>query len=159
MPIPLLVVCRDIINIKNWIRLMVDGKKRFGQSLVEGLKHGIEAALSIAIDEFFDANYPANSHILGYLNGIGTPWSDHFLARTYKLTLPIDRPGSFWHLRKANTICLYSFDSMKFGFLQQSFCCSFEEEDHGAGFNGKNVSEDREKTLKITNYKLQIKDL
>ena len=51
------------------------------------LKHRVEVVVvGFDADELLDAAYSADAHVLCYLDGVGAPRSDHFLARSEEIT-------------------------------------------------------------------------
>ena len=70
--------------------LDVYGKDVLIQSLVHALKHRVIFSVFILHREIlFNAENTFQSHILSDFYSIGTPWSNHFTARSHKATLQI----------------------------------------------------------------------
>ncbi len=77
------VVSCNVIYIQNRIGLFFNYKNTLIQSVVFPLQHVIAfGTFTFNLIKFLNAHNTFNSHVLGNFNGIGTPWGDHFTARS-----------------------------------------------------------------------------
>ena len=84
----LLVILLKVLDIHDRIWLLVDGEAILTHSFVETLEHRVESSIRSAHWEILlDADNTLETHVLGDLDGIGTPRSNHLTAWTYKPTL------------------------------------------------------------------------
>ena len=80
-----LVVFFDTFYVLDGLRLMIDGEDILVKTVVHALKHAIVFRIPVLYGEVFLYTQNAiETHILGNLNGIRTPWGYHFAARAYK---------------------------------------------------------------------------
>ncbi|KAF5050965.1 hypothetical protein DSECCO2_424010 [anaerobic digester metagenome] len=79
------VVSGDIRNLLHRIRLVQDCKNILIKVMVQYLQHGIVRGVgSLHLNIFFNSEDACDSHVLGNLNSICTPWSHHFATRPNK---------------------------------------------------------------------------
>ena len=76
----LLIVGVEIVDGANGFGRMVDGEKRFVQSVVDALQHRVVLLLGCGGEVLFDARNAVEIHVLRDLNGICAPRGDHFAA-------------------------------------------------------------------------------
>ena len=84
----LLVVFLDVIHTLDWLRLVVDGEDVLVQPLIHALKHGVMVGIFRVNGEvLLNTRNAVEAHILSYLYGIRTPWSNHFAAWAHEEAL------------------------------------------------------------------------
>ena len=84
----LLVVFLQVLNAFDRLWLNVYGEDILIQSGVHALQHLVVLGiLAVYREVFLDALDTFQSHVLGNLHSVGTPWGNHFAARTYEETL------------------------------------------------------------------------
>ena len=76
----LLIVGVEIIDGANGFGRMVDGEKRFVQSVVDALQHRVVLLVGRGGEVLFNARNAVEIHVLRDLNGICAPRSYHFAA-------------------------------------------------------------------------------
>ena len=82
----LLIVFLQILNLLDGSGLDVHREDFLVQSLVETLEHGVVFGLRAADGEvLLNTRDAAESHVLGNLNGIRAPRSNHLAARTHEV--------------------------------------------------------------------------
>ena len=84
----LLVVFLDVLHALDRLRLVVNGEDVLVQTLVHALKHRVVVGIFRVDGEvLLYTRNAVEAHILSYLYGIRTPWSNHFAAWAHEEAL------------------------------------------------------------------------
>ena len=94
----LLVVAFEVFDEFDGLGSDIHSKDILVESFIEALQHGVVLGILIGNGKILlDALHTLDTHILGNLNGICTPRSNHFATRAYKITfdtLSVNKSGS-----------------------------------------------------------------
>ncbi len=81
----LFIIHSDIVNLPDWIRLLVDRENSLIKAFIKGLKHRIIIRRFLPNrHKLLHPDNSGNGHILRNLHGIGAPRGDHLPARADK---------------------------------------------------------------------------
>ena len=81
----LLVELLQVVHVPDGLRFMVHREDVLVQTAVHALEHRVVVGrLTLHRKELFYTQNAIETHVLGYLNGIRTPWSDHLATRSNK---------------------------------------------------------------------------
>ena len=120
----LLIVGIEIIDGANGFGRMVDGEKRFVQSVVDALQHRVVLLVGRGGKVLFNARNAVEIHVLRDLNGICAPWSYHFAAGSDEEpfhTIAFDRgsfavkPAKFFHFFGVEAMIYRCGDDASYG--------------------------------------------
>ncbi len=80
------VICRDVVDIYNWSRRVLGLESGGAEVVVDTLEHRVVRGIPFGSDthKLFDTRNAAETHVLGNLNGIGAPRSNHFFTGAYE---------------------------------------------------------------------------
>ena len=83
-----LVVFVYVGDVFHRSRSDVGGEKHLIETGVVAMQHRVKLMIAVGIgyrDIFFDTFDAGETHVLGYLHGIGAPGSDHFFSRATEI--------------------------------------------------------------------------